>query len=332
MDIIRVEKLRKEYKVPEIREGIKGSLKDLFHRKYNSVTAVNDISFSISKGEIVGYIGPNGAGKTTTVKLLSGILAPSSGHINILGNDPFKHRIKNAFNVGMVMGSQSKLLWNLPVIETFNLFGAIYEVKKDVLKERIKKFSEILGVEHLLYKQARTFSLGERTRCNFLLALIHNPPILFLDEPTIGMDIAVKFRIRDFLKEIRETYGTTIILTSHDIADIEDTATRMMIIDEGKLIFDGSPVKFQQTFSLDEIVVRIKFKSSIKGKNIFSVLNDIKNISLEEEGEFFVSLKIKKEVPIFDVLTKCNRVAEIGNILISEEPISQIVRRIYEKN
>ena len=332
MNVITVKNLCKEYRAHEIRQGVRGTFIDLFNRSYKTIKAVNDISFEVKKGEIIGYIGPNGAGKTTTVKLLSGILSPTSGSINILGLDPFKHRNKYTLNIGIIMGNQSKLFWNLSVIESFKLFGALYEIEKNTLDERIKNFAKTLGVEHLLYKQVRTLSLGERTRCELLLALIHAPPILLLDEPTIGMDVSVKFRIRNFLKDIQKNYGTTIILTSHDMADIEAIATKIIVIDKGKLIFDGSTFDFRREFGLDESVVEIKFKEPIDDKKIFNLFKNFTNICLLKENKFSISLKIKRDAPIFELLTRCNQSSQINSIHIEEEPMTNIVRRIYEKS
>jgi len=239
MPIIEVNELVKNFRTFRRRSGLWGSFKDLVNRKYEIVKAVDHISFSVEPGEMVGYIGANGAGKSTTIKMLTGILVPTSGSISVQGLVPYKKRYQHVRQIGVVFGQRTQLWWDIAVIEALRLLQKIYEIPQADFEARLQKFEEVLGIADLLNIPVRKLSLGQRMRCDLAASLLHNPPVLFLDEPTIGLDIAVKSSIRDFIKEINREYNTTVILTTHDLSDIEHLCRRVIMIDHGQLIYDG---------------------------------------------------------------------------------------------
>lgn len=258
MDIIKTKGLTKEFKIFNRREGVSGAFKDLFHREYHTFRAVDHIDFTVSKGEMVGYIGANGAGKSTTIKMLTGILVPTSGEIEVNGFVPYKEREKYTRGIGVVFGQRVQLWWDIAVIESLNLLRRIYNVSSQEFQERLERFDEILDIKDLLHLPVRKLSLGQRMRCELAAALIHNPPILFLDEPTIGLDVLAKAKIRDFLKEINREYNTTVLLTTHDLGDIEALCPRVAIIDHGKMLFDGPLEKLEDQWGHEDLETIIR--------------------------------------------------------------------------
>ncbi len=240
MAALSVQHLSKFYRIHQKEAGFFGSLKALFKRKYYNSKAVDDISFSIEKGELVGFIGPNGAGKTTTLKCLTGLLYPTSGDIKVLGYTPFERNHAYLRKMSLVMGQKNQLWWDLPPLDSFLLNKAIYGVPEAEYKKTVRELSELLEVEDVLTVQVRKLSLGQRMKCELIASLIHKPQILFLDEPTIGMDVVMQQRLRDFIKEYNQKYGATVILTSHYMKDVEQLCERVIVIDHGKILYDGS--------------------------------------------------------------------------------------------
>ncbi|MGQ0600100.1 MAG: ABC transporter ATP-binding protein [Anaerolineales bacterium] len=239
MSVIEVEHLRKVFRVNRKQPGVLGAVKALFDPRFEDKVAVDDISFVVQPGEIVGYIGVNGAGKSTTIKMLTGVLVPTSGSVSVLGRDPHRQRVPNAKDIGVVFGQRSQLWWDIAFIESLNLIAKMYEVPADRYQQLLKQFSETLELDELLHVPIRNLSLGQKMRAELAATLIHEPKVVYLDEPTIGLDLIVKERIREFIKVQNRTQGTTVILTTHDLGDIEELCERVMIIDEGRLIFDG---------------------------------------------------------------------------------------------
>ena len=237
--MIRVENLTKEFKINKKYPGFKGAIKSFFSTEYITKRAVDDISFEINDGEIVGYIGANGAGKSTTIKMMTGILTPTNGIVTVNGIVPYENREKNAKNIGVVFGQKTQLWWDLPISETFSLLKDIYDISDNDFEERMNFLKKVLGLEEFFLNPVRTLSLGQRMRADLAAALIHNPKVIYLDEPTIGLDVVVKESVRKAIKEINKKYGTTIILTTHDLNDIEELCSRIIIIDKGKKIYDG---------------------------------------------------------------------------------------------
>lgn len=240
MALIEARGLTKEFRIFRRREGVMGAFRDLFQRDYKTLRAVDGIDFVVAEGEMVGYIGANGAGKSTTIKMLTGILVPTAGSVKVNGFVPYKDREKYTRGIGVVFGQRSQLWWDIAVIESFKLLRRIYNVSQEEFKARLKKFDDILEFGSFLHLPVRKLSLGQRMRCDLTAALLHNPAILFLDEPTIGLDVLGKAKIREFLKEINSESKTTVILTTHDLGDIEALCPRVAIIDKGKMLYDGS--------------------------------------------------------------------------------------------
>src|SRR3990167_7801823 len=269
---IKVQNLSKHFKVHQKEEGLKGSFKALFKRQYNTIKAVDDISFEIEQGELIGFIGPNGAGKTTTLKTLSGLLYPTNGTVEVLGFTPNERKHEFLKQISLVMGQKNQLFWDLPAIETFNLNKEIYEVPTDRYKKVRDELIEMLDVGEIIHQQVRKLSLGQRMKCELIASLIHTPKVLFLDEPTIGLDVVVQKRLREFIKDYNKKYNSTIILTSHYMGDVQELCKRVVIIDKGKIGFDGK---------LDDLV-----KQYAKNKTISLVfLKAVERSRLEQYGE-----------------------------------------------
>jgi len=258
---IQLNEVVKDYKI-RVREDGRSKIKDFFQPAYLVKRAVDHINFSVIPGEMVGYIGPNGAGKSTTIKMLTGILTPTSGQVRVFGNDPCKNRRKNALKIGVVFGQRSQLLWDLPVFDTFELFKTMYKMEQSHFVKQRDRLIEMLDMNEFISQAVRQLSLGQRMRANLALCFLHQPEVVYLDEPTIGLDVLVKDRIRDFLKQMNKEQGTTILLTTHDTQDIEQIAQRLMLIDNGKLLFDGSQDSFREKYQGTEFMIEIEFTES----------------------------------------------------------------------
>lgn len=249
MPIIQVDHIIKEFRIPKRQPGLLGSVRTLFTREYELKRAVDDMSFSIEEGELLGYIGPNGAGKSTTIKMLTGILVPTSGHIEVAGIVPAEQRAKNALNIGVVFGQRSQLWWDLPLVESFKLIAKLYHVDKASYERNLGIFREILGLDEFMNTPVRQLSLGQRMRGDLAAALLYEPRIVYLDEPTIGLDVLAKERIRSFVEEINRTRKTTVMLTTHDLGDVERLCRRVLLIDQGKLLFDGTVAQLKNSYA-----------------------------------------------------------------------------------
>ncbi|SEW36071.1 ABC-2 type transport system ATP-binding protein [Ruminococcaceae bacterium KH2T8] len=236
---IVLENVSKEFKVLNRHEGLKGSIRDLFSRDYRTVRAVDDVSMTISRGEIVGYLGPNGAGKSTTIKMMTGVLEPTSGNIEVNGIVPYKNRTRNSAGIGVVFGQRSQLWWSLPLVESFMLLKDIYLVDDKSYSDMLELYRSFVDIDPLLHKTVRQMSLGQRTLSDILAAFLHDPGIVFLDEPTIGLDVSMKATIRELIKGLNKEKQTTVILTTHDMGDVDALCERIVIIDHGKKIYDN---------------------------------------------------------------------------------------------
>lgn len=238
--MITMEHVCKSYKIAKRDGGIKAALTSLFHREYESIHALKDVTFTIGDGEMVGYIGPNGAGKSSTIKILSGILTPDSGTVLINGRIPYKDRVRHVKDIGVVFGQRSQLWWDVPVIDSFELLKDIYTIPKPQYRQSLEELTELLNLNELLRSPTRQLSLGQRMRCEIAASLLHRPRILFLDEPTIGLDAVSKLAVRDFILQQNKIHKTTVILTTHDMQDIEALASRILLIGKGRLLLDGT--------------------------------------------------------------------------------------------
>ena len=261
MESIAVKNLYKKYKISQRQEGFTGMVKYLFHPQYKEKEAVKGISFSIQQGECVAFLGPNGAGKSTTIKMLTGIMKPTDGKISVMGNDPFRERIRNAGKIGVVFGQKTQLWWDIPVKDSFELLHSIYEIPDYVYEENLDLFKKILELEEFMDQPARKLSLGQRVRADIAAALLHDPPVLFLDEPTIGLDVAVKQKVYQFLQYINKEKKTTILLTSHDLKDMEWLCRRLIILEKGEILFDDEITKifdnYPEAETLEEIIIEL---------------------------------------------------------------------------
>ncbi len=256
--MITMEHVCKSYKIAKRNAGFGEACKALFHREYEVIHALNDVSFTIHDGEMVGYIGPNGAGKSSTIKILSGILTPDSGTVLVDGRVPFKNRIDHVREIGVVFGQRSQLWWDVPVIDSFELLKDIYLISDSQYKHSLDELTELLNLAELLRSPARQLSLGQRMRCEIAASLLHQPRILFLDEPTIGLDAVSKLAVRDFILKQNQTHKTTVILTTHDMQDIESLTQRILLIGKGQILMDGSLDDIRtENDSIDETIAEL---------------------------------------------------------------------------
>lgn len=325
---IDVENLRKNFKVQKNREGLKGALLDLFKREYREVAAVNDISFQIPRGEICGYIGENGAGKSTTIKMLTGILVPTSGHIRVNGYVPYQDREKFVRGIGVVFGQRSQLWWDIGVIESFHLLRKVYRVPEQEFKQRLDELVERLQLQDLLTRPVRKLSLGQRMRCELVASLLHNPSILFLDEPTIGLDIVVKTEIRDFLKSLNQRYETTILLTTHDLQDIEALCSRVIMLDDGNIIYDGGLEQLKAKWGKGR-EVHFQFAAPFRLEQLQKLTQGYE-VAWSAENEYVAKIWIPLHVNVSDVLSRIVGTADIRDLKIVETNTDDIVREIYK--
>ena len=322
MDIITVNGLSKEYKIVKRDSGFKNALKSFIKREYRIVKAVDDISFKIKKGEIVGYIGPNGAGKSTTIKMLSGILAPDKGEINILGMNPVDDRIKYVKEIGVVFGQKSQLWWDIPAEDSFDLLKDIYKIPDEEYEKNKKELVEILHLEEIIKSPVRQLSLGERMKCELVASLLHSPKILFLDEPTIGLDAVSKIIVRDFIKKINKERKVTVILTTHDMADIESLTDRLIVIGHGHKLYDGSVRELKEKYS-NEKIVEIIYENMKKIPKI-----DNTEIISNENGIIRIKIDTKK-LTVSDITYKYSEVCEIKDINVIASSIDEIIYKLY---
>lgn len=322
MKIIEVKNLNKKFKVKEKEKGLKGSIKSIFKPKYKTINAVNNISFEVEQGEILAFIGPNGAGKSTTIKMLTGILYPTEGEIKVIGLEPSKQRKQLAYKIGTVFGQKEQLWTHLTPYDNFKFFGAIYDIPDKEIEERIAELISTFELEKFINTPVRNLSLGQRIRCEMVAALIHKPEILFLDEPTIGLDPVVKENIRKLIKKMNKEYNTTIFLTSHDVGDIEKLCKRVIIINNGKIIMDDSMTNLKYQY-LNKKMIEVKMKEKIELKE-----EDGIKIIKDKGNSFKIELDSKKK-SVTDVI-KMLEADNIIDINISSIPLEEIITQIYK--
>ena len=329
-NIIQVKNLRKEFKAYSSRSGLKGAFRDLFTRNYKVVPAVNDINFSVKKGEMLGYIGENGAGKSTTIKMLTGILTPTSGEIIVNGMNPHQERERFVQTIGVVFGQRSQLWWDIAVQESFRLLKKVYKVSDEQYDQHMNHVIKTLDIEPLLDKPVRKLSLGQRMRCELAAALIHNPPLLFLDEPTIGLDVLVKLKIREFLKEINEKYNTTILLTTHDLSDIEALCERVVMLDEGKVIYDGALRELKAKWG-DQKELQFQFLEAVDISAVKKVTSGLPVVwEIDEKDQTFTATVEDRDELISQVIAQIVAAFKIKDVKINETSTEEIIRNIYE--
>lgn len=324
-NLIEVSNVNKSFKVSKRNAGIPGMVANMFRSKYEIKEAVKDISFSIEQGEMVGFIGPNGAGKSTTVKMLSGILYPDSGEIKVNGYIPYKQRKDYVGSIGVVFGQKSQLQWDLPVIDSFELLKAIYRIPDQLYHKNLERFVEMLQMSGFLNQPVRQLSLGQRMRADIVAALLHSPKIVFFDEPTIGVDVIGKEKIREFIREINETDKVTMLFTTHDMQDIEKTCDRVIIIDKGTKIYDGSLIGIRETYG-NTRQLDVEFMENYEIAPIDKVqIEEVKGAEGRKKSFLFENKEVQIDELIKYLLTNYN----VRDINVSEPEIEAIVRKIY---
>ena len=328
MSQIVVNDLHKDFYVNVSKgSGVTGMVKSLFSREKKTVEAVKGLDFKIEEGEMVGFLGPNGAGKSTTIKMLTGIITPSSGEISVCGLTPCKKRQQNAKNIGVVFGQRTQLWWDLPVKESFLLLKKMYEIKTETYEDNIAYFTDLLEMEDFLDRPVRQLSLGQRMRCDLAAAFLHNPKIIYLDEPTIGLDITSKKRIRECIKETNRKRKTTIILTTHDMADVEQLADRVMVINHGKMIYDGDMTGLQQQYRRSRNVVFTLKDSRVA---FTGFMMDNQQIEWQRRAEELI-LKVPASVSAGEVISMVMAQYPVEDVRIEETPIEDIIEEIYNQ-
>lgn len=319
---IIVEHLAKNFEVVEKKEGLKNSFVNLVAPKKKQVEALKNISFSIDQGELIGFIGPNGAGKTTTLKVLSGLLYPTSGFIQVLGYTPWDRKPNFLKEIALVMGQKNQLWWDLPAIETFKLNQAIYEIPDNIFKRSLVELTKLLEVQNILNTQVRRLSLGQRMRLELIASLLHNPKVLFLDEPTIGLDVVAQQKVRDFIFDYNRRFKATVILTSHNMGDLLELTKRVIVIDRGEIIFDGILKALVDKFAKEKII-RIYLSKNVDIKKLESI-GKVKRINSPQ-----VTITVPREIAAV-ASAEILQDFPIGDLTVEEEPIEEIIRRVFK--
>ena len=316
--MIQIEHISKTYKVPIREGGIKEAIRALYNRQYQIIKALDDISYTIPKGQIVGYIGPNGAGKSTTIKIMTGILQPDTGSCTINGRDPFRSRKEHAQQIGVVFGQRTQLWWDIPVIDSFELLKDIYAISDEDYRHRLAELSALLELEPLLKIPTRQLSLGQRMRCDIAAALIHNPKVLFLDEPTIGLDAPSKIAVRQFIKSINKRFETTIVLTTHDMQDIESLVDRIILIGKGRILFDGTMRMLKNQYELEK-QIKIRFNG---------MLMEHSSYVIESQDDQAATLRVIGAVS--DAVRVLSDTVDIVDMEIVSTSLDDIIVKAYE--
>ena len=326
---IEVKNVSKSFKVSKRAKGIPGTIANLFVPKYEEKKAVRDISFSIEQGEMVGFVGPNGAGKSTTIKMLSGILYPDYGEVKVNGYIPYKQRKDYVGSIGVVFGQKSQLQWDLPVIDSFELLKAIYRIPESMYKKNLDRFIDMLDMSEFISRPVRQLSLGQRMRADIVAALLHSPKIVFFDEPTIGVDVVGKEKIRSFIKELNAEDKVSMIFTTHDMQDIEKTCNRLIIIDKGSKVYDGSIHGIKEKYGTTR-KLQVEFNESYDISLLERELNNIDINDLEEsEGRKKQFVFDNTKVQIDELMNYLLQNYGIKDINISEPEIEEIIGKIY---
>ena len=324
--MIRVDDLEKTFEIYKKEEGFLNSIKSFFKREKVSIEAVKNISFEIEKGEKVGLLGMNGAGKSTTIKMLTGILYPTSGEISVLGYTPTSDRKEYVKNIGVIFGQKSQLWIDIPPIDAFSLHKKMYDIPEEEYEKRLQYLSKKLGIEDAMKRPVRNLSLGERMKCEFVLSLLHNPDVLFLDEPTIGVDAISKDEIRNFLDEINKEFETTLILTTHDMDDIEEVCDRLIVLDEGEIIHDGDMKGFKDRY-VNHIQVSIDY-SRVKNQERWDEILSQSEVTVD--GKRYKQLKIEKDRDISQYLSNVMDAVEVTDLDLQEPDLKHIIRSVYD--
>lgn len=341
--VITLNDVSKEFKVLNRREGIKGSIKDLFSRDYHIVNAVNHISMDIMPGEIVGYLGPNGAGKSTTIKMMTGVLEPTSGEIIVNDRIPYKNRTDNAQHIGVVFGQRSQLWWSLPLIESFKLLRDIYQIPEKDYKDMMDFYESLVDIKSLYAKPVRQMSLGQRTLSDILAAFLHDPGVVFLDEPTIGLDVSMKSKIRELIKALNQEKKTTVILTTHDMGDVDALCRRIVIIDKGTMLYDNSIENLRSFFGAYR-TMRLRFTKNASEltkeylntqaeeltKDLKEKYPQVSSLVVSTEDDWIDVLLNEEEIPLMKVMNHIQETHRIYDVQLQEISTESVIKKIYE--
>ena len=329
--VIRVENLVKEFRRPRRQEGRFGALRTLFTRQFDAVRAVDQVNFAIEPGELVGYIGPNGAGKSTTIKMMTGILVPTSGTVEVGGLVPWRERERNAMQIGVVFGQRSQLWWDLPLIESFNLIAKLYRVPEAKYRRNLDRFIALLDMQEFLERPVRQLSLGQRMRGDLAASMLYEPQILYLDEPTIGLDIVAKENMRIFIEEMNRDSGTTIVLTTHDLADVERLCRRLILIDHGHVLYDGGVEQLKTKYAPYRVlVVELEADAVTNGRLIEAA--DVPGAEIVEQVDGVARIQFESaRTPVQNLIAALNARYPIADLSIVEPDLEGVVRQIYDE-
>ena len=328
--VIELKNVTKEFKVLNRHEGLKGSIKDLFSRDYKIVRAVDNINLDVAQGEIVGFLGPNGAGKSTTIKMMTGVLEPSDGQLIINNRVPYKDRTKNSQEIGVVFGQRSQLWWALPLVESFKLLKDIYQISDEDYNDMLELYGSMVDLEPLLHKPVRQMSLGQRTLSDILAAFLHNPKVVFLDEPTIGLDVAMKSKIREMILGLNKKKNTTVILTTHDMGDVDALCHRIVIIDKGKMLYDNDIEHLKKFFGAYR-TLKIRLKEDIE-----EVVNQLNTelasyeVSISNDDTWISILVNEEKVRVMKVLEMIQESHNVRDMQLEEISTEEVIKKIYE--
>lgn len=344
--LIKLTGLEKHFKVLNRREGLMGAIKDLFSRNFRTIKAVDGIDLSIMAGEIVGFLGPNGAGKSTTIKMMTGVLEPSGGLLEVNGMVPCRDRIRYVRGIGVVFGQRTQLWWELPVIESFKLMKEIFCIPNEMYESNLKRLDDLVGISKLYHQQVRSLSLGQRMLCDIAASFLHNPAIIFLDEPTIGLDVAVKSQIRKLIRTLNQERNTTILLTTHDLGDVEALCERIVLIDQGKIIYDGKSATFNRIFGSYRTLkllpregaeaelaaglptIADKFQASLSTPETKSGEAASGEESATNDGWLAITIDQDK-TPLADVLSYCLSNLPVQDVKIQEISTESVITKVY---
>ena len=321
--MIQLKNINKTFRVAKRDAGLKAAFKSLFHREYTTVNALQDVSFTIEDGEMVGYIGPNGAGKSSTIKIMSGVMSPDSGICTIDGRTPWKDRVEHVRNIGVVFGQRSQLWWDVPVIDSFELLRDIYRIPHNKYKQNVDRMAQLLDLGNILNTPARQLSLGQRMRCEIASALLHDPRILFLDEPTIGLDAVSKIAVRDFIKELNREKNTTVILTTHDMQDIEALTDRILLIGKGHILMDGTLEQLKQRSATHKTITVDYSGTGLPVPEGVTLVKD-----LDGHAQLTLDTQI---ISASDVIAQIAAKVDVNDISVTGETIDQTVVSLYKE-